>query len=133
MLSAALLRGSTAEASGNIESTRTPRGARVCCRLTGIDYFLPIVTRWREEQWPASASWNCALATAALSEGESPLTEREHEVLAMTARGESIAVIAGALSLSEGAVRNYLSEAIQKLGAQNWVEAARIAEQRGWL
>jgi two-component system, NarL family, response regulator DesR len=74
-----------------------------------------------------------ALATAALSEGESPLTEREQDVLAATARGESIAIIAASLSLSEGTVRNYLSEAIQKLGAQNRVDAARIAEQRGWL
>jgi two-component system response regulator DesR len=73
------------------------------------------------------------LATAALSEGDSPLTEREHEVLAATARGESIASIAASLHLSEGTVRNYLSEAIQKLGAQNRVEAARIAEQQGWL
>lgn len=73
------------------------------------------------------------LATAALSEGDSPLTEREHDVLAATARGQSIAAIARALYLSEGTVRNYLSEAIQKLGAGNRVEAARIAEQRGWL
>ena len=74
-----------------------------------------------------------ALATAALSEGDSPLTERERDVLAATARGQSIAEIARALYLTEGAVRNYLSEAIQKLGAQNRVEAARIAEQQGWL
>jgi two-component system response regulator DesR len=74
-----------------------------------------------------------ALAVAALSEGDNPLTEREREVLSATARGESIAAIAGTLYLSEGTVRNYLSEAIQKLGAQNRVEAARIAEQRGWL
>jgi len=73
------------------------------------------------------------LATAALSEGDSPLTEREREVLAATARGERIAEIARALYLSEGTVRNYLSEAIGKLGAQNRVDAARIAEQRGWL
>jgi two-component system response regulator DesR len=74
-----------------------------------------------------------ALAVAALSEGDNPLTEREREVLSATARGESIAAIAGTLYLSEGTVRNYLSEAIQKLGAQNRVEAARIAEQQGWL
>ena len=74
-----------------------------------------------------------ALATAALSEGDSPLTERERAVLAATARGESIGRIAAALHLSEGTIRNYLSEAIQKLGAQNRVEAARRAEQRGWL
>ena len=74
-----------------------------------------------------------ALAAAALSEGDSPLTEREREVLAATARGESIAAIAARLYLTEGTVRNYLSEAIQKLGAQNRVDAARIAEQKGWL
>jgi two-component system, NarL family, response regulator DesR len=73
------------------------------------------------------------LAAAALSEGDSPLTEREREVLAATARGDSIGEIARALLLTEGTVRNYLSEAIQKLGAQNRVEAARIAEQQGWL
>ncbi|MGH2409959.1 MAG: response regulator transcription factor, partial [Chloroflexota bacterium] len=74
-----------------------------------------------------------ALAAAALSEGDSPLTEREHDILAATAVGQSIAAIAGSLYLSEGTVRNYLSEAIQKLGARNRVEAARIAEGRGWL
>jgi two-component system response regulator DesR len=74
-----------------------------------------------------------ALAVAALSEGDNPLTEREREVLAETARGRSIADIAAALYLSEGTVRNYLSEAIQKLGARNRSDAARIAEQRGWL
>ncbi len=74
-----------------------------------------------------------SLAAAALSEGDSPLTEREHEVLAATARGRSIAEIAATLYLSEGTVRNYLSEAIKKLGAQNRVEAARIAERQGWL
>jgi len=73
------------------------------------------------------------LATAALSEGDSPLTDRERAVLAATTRGDTIAVIAGALSLSEGTVRNYLSEAIQKLGARNRGEAARIAVERGWL
>lgn len=74
-----------------------------------------------------------ALAAAALSEGECPLTEREREVLAATARGASIAEIATRHALSEGTVRNYLSEAIQKLGAHNRVEAARIAERQGWL
>jgi two-component system response regulator DesR len=74
-----------------------------------------------------------ALAAAALSEGDSPLTERERDVLAATARGQSIAEIASTLYHSEGTVRNYLSVAIQKLGAQNRVEAARLADERGWL
>src|SRR5215472_15444624 len=73
------------------------------------------------------------LASAALSEGNNPLTERERETLAAASHGASIAEIAAALVLSEGTVRNYLSTAIQKLGAQNRVEAAHIAEQKGWL
>jgi two-component system response regulator DesR len=73
------------------------------------------------------------LASAALSEGNNPLTERERETLAAASHGASIAEIAAVLVLSEGTVRNYLSTAIQKLGAQNRVEAAHIAEQKGWL
>lgn len=74
-----------------------------------------------------------ALAMSALSEGGNPLTDREREVLAVASHGASIAEIADALALSEGTVRNYLSVAIQKLNAHNRVEAARIAEQKGWL
>jgi two-component system, NarL family, response regulator DesR len=74
-----------------------------------------------------------ALASAALSDGNNPLTERERETLAAASHGASIAEIAATLFLSEGTVRNYLSTAIQKLGAQNRVEAAHIAEQKGWL
>ena len=62
-----------------------------------------------------------------------PLSEREHDMLAATARGQSVSDIAATLYLSEGTVRNYLSEAIHKLGARNRVEAARIAQERGWL
>ena len=74
-----------------------------------------------------------ALAAAALSEGSNPLTERERQVLAASAPGASITEIAAALYLSEGTVRNYLSAAIQKLGARNRVEAAQIAKDKGWL
>lgn len=73
------------------------------------------------------------LAAAALSEGLSPLSEREREVLAATERGATIPEIAGTLFLSEGTVRNHLSSAIQKLGARNRAEAAKIAERQGWL
>jgi two-component system response regulator DesR len=73
------------------------------------------------------------LAMAALSEGNNPLTEREREVLAAATDGSSISEIASSLFLSEGTVRNYLSVAIQKLNAHNRVEAAHIAEQKGWL
>ena len=74
-----------------------------------------------------------ALAASALSEGGNPLTERERAALAVSATGASIAEIAATLSLSEGTVRNYLSSAIQKLDARNRNEAARLAEQKGWL
>ena len=73
------------------------------------------------------------LAMTALSEGNNPLTERERNVLAAATSGASISEIASSLSLSEGTVRNYLSVAIQKLNAHNRVEAAHIAEQKGWL
>jgi two-component system response regulator DesR len=73
------------------------------------------------------------LAMAALSEGNNPLTERERNVLSAATGGASISEIASSLSLSEGTVRNYLSVAIQKLNAHNRVEAAHIAEQKGWL
>ena len=73
------------------------------------------------------------LAVSALSDGVSPLTERERDVLAAAAHGASIAEIAASLYLSEGTVRNYLSVAMQKLGAHNRVEAAHLAEQKGWL
>ena len=73
------------------------------------------------------------LAVSALSEGVSPLTERERMVLAAASHGASIAEIAASLYLSEGTVRNYLSVAMQKLGAHNRVEAAHLAEQKGWL
>jgi two-component system response regulator DesR len=62
-----------------------------------------------------------------------PLTERERQVLRMAGEGQTSAEIANALHLSEGTVRNYLSEAISKLGAGNRVEAARIAREKGWL
>ena len=73
------------------------------------------------------------LALAALSEGDNPLTAREREVLQASLVGASIADIAGRLFLSEGTVRNHLSIAIQKLGARNRIEAARLAEVKGWL
>jgi len=74
-----------------------------------------------------------ALAVAALSEGPNPLSDREREVLATSAFLPTIADIAERLSLSEGTVRNHLSAAIQKLGAVNRAEAARLAEEKGWL
>jgi two-component system response regulator DesR len=74
-----------------------------------------------------------ALAAAALTEGESPLTPREHEVLVAARSAPTAAELARTLYLSEGTVRNYLSSAMRKLGAHNRAEAVRIAESKGWL
>lgn len=72
------------------------------------------------------------LAVAAWGEAD-PLTDRERQVLRHAGEGASTAAIAERLGLSEGTVRNYLSEAISKLNAGNRVEAARLAREKGWL
>jgi len=74
-----------------------------------------------------------APAAAALSEGASPLTRREAEVLAAARGHGTIAEIDGRLHLSQGTVRNHLSAAIRKLGARTRAEALALAEQKGWL
>lgn len=72
------------------------------------------------------------LATAAWG-AQDPLTDRERQILRLAAEGQSTIDIAQQVHLAEGTVRNYLSEAINKLGASNRVEAARLARQEGWL
>jgi two-component system response regulator DesR len=74
-----------------------------------------------------------ALAAEAWSADADPLTDRERTILQRAGDGRSSAEIAAELRLSEGTVRNYLSEAIAKLGAANRTDAARIARTRGWL
>jgi two-component system, NarL family, response regulator DesR len=66
-------------------------------------------------------------------DAENPLTERDQEVLALAAEGLSTTEIAKQLFLSEGTVRNYISEILHKLGAKNRVEAVKIAQTKGWL
>jgi two-component system response regulator DesR len=73
------------------------------------------------------------LAAAALSQGQSPLTPREHEVLAASRLYATVAELAAALYLSPGTVRNHLSSVMQKLDARNRAEAVRVAEEKGWL
>jgi two-component system response regulator DesR len=73
------------------------------------------------------------LALDALSEGSNPLSEREREVLRASTEQATVAEIAASMSLSEGTVRNHLSAAIQKVGARNRAEAARLARDKGWL
>ncbi|MED7930468.1 response regulator transcription factor [Nonomuraea sp. LP-02] len=73
------------------------------------------------------------LALAALETTESPLSPREAEVLRRHANGASAAEIAVEVHLTYGTVRNYLASAVTKLGARNRVDAARIADEAGWL
>jgi two-component system response regulator DesR len=73
------------------------------------------------------------LAILALGDGGNPLTPREQDVLRASLEGASIADMAARLFIAEGTVRNHLSTAIQKMNAQNRVEAARLAEKKGWL
>ena len=72
------------------------------------------------------------LALNALEDND-PLSDKERKALQLAGEGLKTADIASTLFLSEGTVRNYLSEAIAKLNASNRVDAARIAKQKGWL
>ena len=74
-----------------------------------------------------------ALAAEAWNAELDPLTDRERQILQLAGDGRSSTEIAAGLHLSEGTVRNYLSEAIAKLGASNRIDAARIARAKGWL
>ena len=73
------------------------------------------------------------LAAEALVVSDTPLTEREADVLRASATGAAVVDIARKLSLSPSTVRNYLSNAIGKLGARNRIEALTMARDRGWL
>ena len=72
------------------------------------------------------------LALEAWSEAD-PINDRERQVLRLAGEGRSAGEIAAQLGLSQGTVRNYLSEAIGKLGVGNRIEAHRLARQKGWL
>jgi two-component system, NarL family, response regulator DesR len=74
-----------------------------------------------------------ALAAQTLTDGASPLTARERDVLVAARPGSTVSDIAQKLFLSEGTVRNYLSAAMAKTGARNRTEAVRRADERGWL
>lgn len=62
-----------------------------------------------------------------------PLGDRERQVLRLAGEGKSSAEIGSALNLSEGTVRNYLSDAVGKVGGKNRIDASRIARDKGWL
>lgn len=74
-----------------------------------------------------------ALAAESLVGGPNPLTDGERAVLREALEGATAATIAARVHLSQGTVRNYLSSAIGKTGTATRVEAARVAQQRGWL
>ncbi len=74
-----------------------------------------------------------SLAAEVWNAEPNPLTDREREILRRAGDGSTTADMAQALRLTEGTVRNYLSEAISKLGAHNRTEAARLARAKGWL
>jgi two-component system response regulator DesR len=74
-----------------------------------------------------------ALAAESLARGASPLTDRERDVLRAASDGCTVADVAKVLHLSEGTVRNHLSSAIGKTGTRTRAEAAKLAEDCGWL
>jgi two-component system response regulator DesR len=73
------------------------------------------------------------LVAVALETGVSPLTPRETDVLRAAEDGIATDEIGTELSLSAATVRNYLSNAITKVGARNRIDAIRIARNAGWL
>jgi two-component system response regulator DesR len=74
-----------------------------------------------------------ALAEASLFEGANPLSEREQQVLRLSADGRPISRIAAEVFLSAGTVRNHLSSAIGKTATENRAQAARMARDKGWI
>jgi two-component system, NarL family, response regulator DesR len=73
------------------------------------------------------------LVAAALETGSSPLTARETDVLRVADQGMRTDEIARTLSLAPATVRNYMSNAVSKVGGRNRIEAIRIARDAGWL
>jgi two-component system response regulator DesR len=64
---------------------------------------------------------------------ENPLTERERDVLRQLADGLTVKDISTTLFLSQGTIRNYISEIMQKLEAKNRIDAVSIAKENGWI
>ncbi|MEU0932504.1 MULTISPECIES: response regulator transcription factor [unclassified Embleya] len=78
-------------------------------------------------------AWEAEERPAGRRGGGSPLTPRESDVLQMAAEGMNATEIAGAMHLSTGTVRNYLTATVTKLNARNRVDAVRIARARAWI
>jgi two-component system response regulator DesR len=73
------------------------------------------------------------LAMSAWDSEQSPLTDREIEILRLASAGHDPVDIAGELFLSPGTVRNHLTSIVNKLNARNRVDAIRIATEAEWL
>ncbi|MGH8791623.1 MAG: response regulator transcription factor [Stackebrandtia sp.] len=76
---------------------------------------------------------DAVMAASALTPVDNPLTDRETQVLSLTATGASTREIADMLSLRVGTVRNYLSSVAAKTGARSRLDAVRIAQESGWI
>jgi DNA-binding NarL/FixJ family response regulator len=78
---------------------------------------------------PASLEGAHSPAGAALEVEQ--LTEREHDILVLVARGSSNRQIAENLFLAEGTVKNHLSSIFGKLGVRDRTQAALKAKELG--
>lgn len=74
-----------------------------------------------------------SLITGYMNNQRNPLTQKEQEILALIAKGATSKEISAQLYLTDGTIRNYISEIISKLGAKNRVDAAAKAKENGWL
>lgn len=94
-----------------------------------IDYLIEAIRRVMKGERVISTD----LAATIFLKEENPLSEREIEMLRLTKEGMTTGEISRTLYLTKGTVRNYLSSAIQKLGADSRQQAVTIAEEKGWL
>lgn len=74
-----------------------------------------------------------ALITGYMNNQKNPLSQKEQEILLLIAEGDTSKEISGKIYLSDGTIRNYISEIISKLEAKNRIEAVTIAKDNGWL
>lgn len=74
-----------------------------------------------------------SLITGYMNSQKNPLSQKEQEILALIAEGDTSKEISAKLYLSDGTIRNYISEVINKLEAKNRIEAVAIAKENGWL
>lgn len=73
------------------------------------------------------------IAASALTAERTPLTERELDVLRVGRTAPTVQGIADELHLAPDTVRNYLSQAMRKLGVATRREASDVAWEEGWI